>query len=265
MLKFAANISTMFNELEYLQRYGAAAKAGFKMIECQFPYDYPATVQQELLAEHQLQLLMLNTPAGDVNNNDLGMAALPGRENEFKQSIHKALEYARVLHCDKIHVMAGIPGPESSLQQQEAVYLDNIHYAAEQAAAQNCSILMEAINTFDVPGYFLNTPAQAVAYLQKLELPNVGLQFDVYHCQKMVGDLEYQLRKYFHFIDHLQISGLPNRNEPDHGEINYSYIFSLLTELGYDGWIGCEYTPRGGTVEGLGWLNNFRSCEKSEG
>lgn len=257
MLKFSANISTMFVELEYLERYPAAAKAGFKMIECQFPYDFAPSVHQELLEAHQIELLLLNTPPGDFNNGERGMASLPGRENEFKESMQQALEYASVLNCDKIHVMAGVSANESPLQQQEEVYLENIKYAAEEAAKYNRTILIEPINTFDTPGYFLNTPKQAITYLRAIDLPNVRLQFDVYHCQKMVGHLEYHLRKYFHAIDHLQISGLPDRNEPDQGEINYPYIFALLEKLGYQGWVGCEYTPRGDTFEGLGWLKNL--------
>lgn len=254
MLKFAANISTMFVEFDYLERYAAAAKAGFKMIECQFPYDYPPNVHQELLEAHQLELLLLNTPPGDFDNDELGMAALPGRENEFKESMQQALEYASVLNCDKLHVLAGVSDNESPFEQQEEVYLENLKYAAQEAAKQNRTILIEPINTFDIPGYFLNTPKQAIAFLEIIDLPNVRLQFDVYHCQKMVGHLEYHLRKYFHAIDHLQISGLPDRNEPDQGEINYPYIFALLEVLGYQGWVGCEYTPRGDTFEGLGWL-----------
>jgi hydroxypyruvate isomerase len=199
-------------------------------------------------------LLLLNTPPGDFDNNERGLAALPGREDEFKESMEQALEYASVLNCDKLHVMAGVSDNESPLEQREEVYLENIKYAAEKAAKQNRTVLIEPINTFDIPGYFLNTPKQAVALLETIDLPNVRLQFDVYHCQKMVGNLEYHIRKYFHAIDHLQISGLPDRNEPDQGEINYPYIFALLKELGYQGWIGCEYTPRGDTFEGLGWL-----------
>ena len=257
MLKFAANISTMFVELEYLDRYAAAAKAGFKMVECQFPYDFAPNVHQELLEAHQLELLLLNTPPGDFDNNERGLAALPGREDEFKESMEQALEYASVLNCGKLHVMAGVSDNESPVEQQEEVYLENIKYAAEKAAKQNRTVLIEPINTFDIPGYFLNTPKQAIAFLEIIDLPNVRLQFDVYHCQKMVGNLEYQIRKYFHAIDHLQISGLPDRNEPDQGEITYPYIFALLEELGYQGWIGCEYTPRGDTFEGLGWLKNL--------
>jgi len=255
MLKFAANISTMFQEFEYLERYAAAAKAGFKMIECQFPYDYAPNVHQALLNAHQLELLLLNASPGDFQKGERGLAALPGRENDFKESIQQALEYASVLNCYKLHVMAGVSDNASPLEHQQEVYLENIKYAAVEAAKQNCIILIEPINTFDVPGYFLNTPKQGVAFLEIIDLSNVRLQFDVCHCQKMVGHLEYHLRKYFHAIDHLQISGLPDRNEPDQGEINFPYIFSLLEELGYQGWIGCEYTPRGGTFEGLGWLD----------
>jgi hydroxypyruvate isomerase len=253
-LKFAANISTMFVEFEYLERYAAAAKAGFKMIECQFPYAFAPNIHQELLEAYQLELLLLNTPPGDFDDGERGMAALPGRENEFKESMLQALEYASVLNCNKLHVMAGVSDNESPLEQHEEVYLENINYAAEEAAKQNCTILIEPINTFDIPGYFLNTPKQAIAFLETIDLPNVRLQFDVYHCQKMVGHLEYHLRKYFHVIDHLQISGMPDRNEPDQGEINYPYIFALLEELSYQGWVGCEYTPRGDTFQGLGWL-----------
>lgn len=254
-LKFAANISTMFVEFEYLERYAAAAKAGFKMIECQFPYDYPPNVHRELLETHQLELLLLNSPPGDFENGERGFAALPGREHDFRESVQQALEYAAILNCPKLHVMAGVPGNNSPVERQVEVYLGNIRYAAEEAADQNLTILIEPINKFDIPGYFLQTPEQAITYLEAIDLPNIRLQFDIYHSQKMVGNLEYHLRKYFHAIDHIQVSGLPDRNEPDQGEINYPYIFTLLEELGYQGWLGCEYTPRGDTFEGLGWLD----------
>ncbi len=256
MLKFAANISTMFVEFGYLERYAAAAKAGFQMIECQFPYDFAPNVHQEYLEIHQQELLLINTPPGDFQKGERGLAALPGRENEFKESIGQALEYASVLNCNKIHVMAGISSKAIPLEKQEEVFIENIKYAAQGAISQNQTILLEPINTFDIPGYFLNTPKQTIAFLERIDLPNVRLQFDVYHCQKMVGHLEYHIRKYFDAIDHIQISALPNRNEPVQGEINYPYIFSLLEELNYQGWIGCEYTPKSGTFEGLGWLKN---------
>ena len=155
MLKFAANISTMFQEFEYLERYAAAAKAGFKMIECHFPYDYAPNVHQELLNAHQLELLLFNSSPGDFQKGERGLAALPGRENNFKESIQQALEYASVLNCDKLHVMAGVSDNASPLEHQQEVYLENIKYAAVEAAKQNCTILIEPINTFDIPGYFL--------------------------------------------------------------------------------------------------------------
>lgn len=254
MLKFAANISMMFVELEYLERYAAAAKAGFEMVECQFPYENPPKAHKEQLEAQRLELHLLNAPPGDFENGDRGLAAMPGRENEFKESIGLALEYASTLNCDNLHVMAGVTVGNSSFEKHEEVYIENIKYAAQIAGAQNCTIFIEPINTFDVPGYFLSTPEQAIALLEKIDKLNVGLQFDVYHTQKMVGNLEYYLRKYFESIGHIQIAGLPGRNEPDRGEINYTYIFTLLKELGYEGWIGCEYTPRGDTLEGLGWL-----------
>jgi hydroxypyruvate isomerase len=173
---------------------------------CHFPYDYAPNVHQELLNAHQLELLLFNSSPGDFQKGERGLAALPGRENNYKESIQQALEYASVLNCDKLHVMAGVSDNASPLEHQQEVYLENIKYAAVEAAKQNCIILIEPVNTFDVPGYFLNTPKQAVAILQIIDLPNVRLQFDVYHCQKMVGHLEYHLRKYFHAIDHLQIS-----------------------------------------------------------
>ncbi|MBF0276218.1 MAG: TIM barrel protein [SAR324 cluster bacterium] len=257
MLKFAANISTMFVEFDFLERYAAASKAGFRMIECQYPYEFPPDLHQEYLEVHQLELLLLNSPPGTFKGGKRGMACLPGREIEFRESIHHALHYASVLHCSKVHVIAGICSSEFPLEKQEEVFIENIQYAAKEAAKQNCLILIEPINNIDTPGYFLNTPLQAGTFLEKINEPNCRMQFDVYHCQKMVGQLEYHIRRYFPVIDHIQISALPNRSEPDQGEINFPYIFSLLEELDYQGWIGCEYTPRGDTFAGLGWLKNL--------
>ena len=257
MLKFAANITSLFKELEYLERFSAAANAGFKAIESGFPYQAEASRQKELLEANQLEMILINTPPGDPEKGDRGLASVPGREKEFQENIALALEYAALLNCGKIHVMAGVLQKESLAPQHEEVFLQNISFAGREAARQNCMLMIEPINTFDMPGYFMNTPEQAVSFLEKVDLPNVRLQFDVYHCQMMRGHLEYQIRTYFQSIEHIQISAVPHRTEPDQGEINYPHIFSLLEELEYPGWVGCEYNPRGDTLQGLSWLENL--------
>ncbi len=257
MLKFAANITTMFKEYPYLQRFSAAAGAGFKGIETQFPYEFEAEQQKELLQENQLRQILICAPAGDWEAGERGIAACPGRKNEFTESINTALEYANVLECENIHVLAGLCPQNESLGQYQECYIQNIKHAGMVAAEYKKNILIESINTYDMPGYFLNMPDHAVSILHQINLPNVRLQLDLYHCQLMAGNLTHHITNNFEQIEHLQISGVPNRHEPDEGEVNYGYIFSLLDKLNYHGWIGCEYNPKGTTEQGLGWLKDL--------
>jgi len=226
--RFAANLSFMFPELPFLDRFEAAAAAGFKGIEFLFPYDHPAAVIADLLDRNDLTNVLFNMPAGDWQAGERGVAALPGRESEFRASVELAISYARALKTPLLHVLAGILPIERQREEFRDVYLANLRYAAVQAAAYGITLLVEAINPTDIPGY-------------------------LYHLQMTQGNLAAALRRYCGIYAHVQVAGVPGRNEPDLGEVNYRYLFSLLDELGYQGWVGCEYRPRGATPEGLGW------------
>lgn len=258
MPKFAANISTMFQEHPFPERFHAAAAAGFSAVECTFAYEFPA---KELAAARQangLQHLLLNVPPGDLKKGERGFASLPGKKKEFQASFEQALEYAVALDCPNIHVMAGITQEEYSFEEHEATFIANLRQAAAQAEKLKKNLLIEAINTYDNPGYFFNKPAYGIALLEKIALPNVRLQFDFYHTQMMVGHLEYHFKQCLPYTAHVQISGMPRRQEPDDGEINYPYLLDLLDTLKYPGWVGLEYTPRGDTLQGLRWMARYK-------
>lgn len=258
MPRFAANLSMMFNEHEFLDRFEAAANAGFNGVEFLFPYDFKVTDIATRLKDHGLKQALFNMPPGDWEKGERGMAALPGREQEFSDGIKVALDYAEVLDSPCIHMMAGIihDGDRELVPkaQAEAVYVENLTRAAELAASAGRTIIIEPINNRDIPGYFINYQADGIRYLDQCGADNVGLQFDLYHCQIMEGDIAMHLRELLPRIRHMQIAGVPERHEPDLGEVNYPYLFNEMDRLGYDGWVGCEYRPAAGTVDGLGWL-----------
>jgi hydroxypyruvate isomerase len=252
--RFAANLTLMFNEVPFLQRFGAAARAGFGAVEFLFPYEHDADRLARELHTHRLQNVLFNMPPGDWAAGERGMASIPGREAEFRDGVAHALAYAKALGTLRLHAMAGLLPEGADVAHHRAVYVDNLRYACEQAAAHGMTVLIEPINTRDMPGYFLNTLADAHAIREAVCAPNLKVQMDCYHAQIMEGDIATKLRRYLPHIGHIQIAGVPERNEPDTGELNYPYLFRLLDELGYDGWLGCEYRPAAGTVEGLGWL-----------
>jgi hydroxypyruvate isomerase len=258
MPRFAANLTMMYTEHAFIDRFAAAAQDGFKGVEFLFPYDFPAEVLRQQLADNGLQQALFNAPPGDWAAGERGIASLPGREDEFRRSIDTALGYARVLGNTKLHVMAGLIRPEQDKARHRAVYLDNLAYAARVAAAQGVTVVIEPINTRDIPGFFLNRQDDAQAICAEVGADNLQVQFDLYHCQIMEGDLAVKLRRDMvrphGGIGHIQIAGVPERHEPDLGEINYPYLFALIDSLGYQGWMGCEYRPRAGTSAGLGWL-----------
>jgi 2-dehydrotetronate isomerase len=251
--RFAANLSFMFPELPFLDRFEAAAAAGFKGIEFLFPYDRPAAVIADLLDRNNLTNVLFNMPAGDWQAGERGVAALPGRESEFRASVELAISYARALKTPLLHVLAGILPIERQREEFRDVYLANLRYAAVQAAAYGITLLVEAINPTDIPGYLIGTQEQSLDICTAVQLENVRMQLDLYHLQMTQGNLAAALRRYRGIYAHVQVAGVPGRNEPDLGEVNYRYLFSLLDELGYQGWVGCEYRPRGATLEGLGW------------
>ncbi|KAL2090035.1 hypothetical protein ACEWY4_014723 [Coilia grayii] len=255
-LKFCANISWLFTELpEFTQRLQAAASAGFRAVEAAWLYDCDITKLVDAKTQAGLEVVLLNTPPGDMKAGDLGLGAVPGREQEFRKGLELAVQYAKALDCKRIHLMAGrVPvGADRSAvaMEMEATFVQNLKHAADVLSKEGMLGLIEPINTrITDPLYFLNSPHQAADILQKVSHSSVKLQMDVYHWQIMDGNLTQNIRKYFPLIGHVQIAQVPGRNEPDSaGELNFPYLFSLLEELGYQGYIGCEYKPLGTTIQ----------------
>jgi hydroxypyruvate isomerase len=256
MPRFAANLSMMFQEIpDFLDRFEAAAKAGFQGVEFLFPYDHPPAAIAERLETNRLTLALFNTVPGDWNAGERGLAALPGREHQFRDGVDKAIEYAKAAKCATIHAMAGL-WPEGRPKSDET-YVENLRWAADRAAPAGVTVIVEPINTRDIPGYFLNYTGQAVGIIDKVGRANLQLQLDLYHVQIMEGDLAPKIRALAGRYPHVQIAGTPGRHEPDVGEVNYPFLFDLFDEIGYRGWIGCEYRPKGGTLAGLGWAGKY--------
>jgi hydroxypyruvate isomerase len=257
MPKLAANLHFLFQELPFLDRFTAAAEAGFRGVECLFPYEAPAAAIAERLERHRLTLALFNLPPGDTAAGERGLGVLPGRERDFLASVERALGYALATNGRRIHALSGLWPAGRDKAEGEAVFVANLRRAADLVAPHGIELLLEPINPRDIPGYFLNTPTQAVAILDRVERANVRLQLDLYHCQIMEGDLAVHIRRLLPCIAHIQIAGVPERHEPDRGEVNYAYLLDLLDELGYDGWVGCEYRPANGTLAGLGWARRW--------
>ncbi|WP_369064478.1 2-oxo-tetronate isomerase, partial [Burkholderia gladioli] len=255
--RFAANLSMMYTEHPFLERFAAAARDGFRAVEYLFPYDFAADELKARLADAGLVQALFNAPPGDWAAGERGFASLPGREDEFRRAFDTALDYARVLGNDKLHVMAGLLPAGADRARHREVYLRNLAHAAEAARAAGILVVIEPINTRDMPGYFLNRQDDAQAICREVGAPNLRVQFDCYHCQIVEGDIAVKLKRDFAGIGHIQVAGVPERHEPDLGELNYPYLFELIDTLGYDGWIGCEYRPKAGTSEGLGWLRPY--------
>ena len=257
MPRFCANLSMMFNEVPFLDRFEAAAKAGFTGVEFLFPYEHPAAEIRTRLDAHGLTMVLFNAPPGDWAGGERGVASLPGRQGEFREGIGRALEYSGVLGNEMLHVMAGIPPAGLRPGVAGAVYAANLAWAAEQASRQGVTIVLEPINHRDMPGFFLNTTAQGAAMVEALGRERVGLQFDVYHCQVTEGDITKRMEALMPVISHMQIADVPARHEPGTGEIGWPYVFEAMDRLGYEGWVGCEYRPAGDTVQGLSWRAQF--------
>lgn len=259
MPRFAANLSMLYPQHEFLDRFAAAAADGFEAVEFLFPYDYSANELKQRLSDNGLVQALFNAPPGDWAAGERGIATLPGREDEFRSGFDRALEYAAVLGNTRVHVMAGLLAAESDRARHHGVYLQNLAYAADQAGKAGITVLLEPINTRDMPGFFLNRQDQAQAICKEVGATNLKVQFDCYHCQIVEGDLATTLRRDFDRIGHIQIAGVPDRHEPDQGEVNYPYLFELMDHLGYDGWVGCEYRPKGDTSTGLQWLRDWKA------
>jgi hydroxypyruvate isomerase len=257
MPKFAANLSFLFQEIEFLARFEAAARCGFKAVEYLFPYEYPPATVAQALSRHGLVQALFNMPPGDWAAGERGLAALPGREREFRDGVEQAILYAKATGCRTLHAMAGLWPEGRERAEGLSVYVENLRHAADRLAAEGLTLVIEPINTRDIPGYFLNTTSEAAAVLERVGRANLQIQLDLYHVQIMEGDLAQRMRALSGRYAHVQIAGNPGRHEPDIGEIHYPFLFDLFDELGYDGWIGCEYRPRAETTAGLGWAARY--------
>jgi len=260
MPRFAANLSMLYPEHDFLDRFAAAARDGFKAVEYLFPYAYDAATLAARLAEHDLQQVLFNAPPGDWDAGERGLACLPGREAEFREGVRRALDYARALSCPRVHVMAGLAPAGADRSALRRTYVENLAWAAEQASSKGVDVLIEPINTRDIPGFFLNRQDDAHAIVTEVGAPNLKVQMDLYHLQIVEGDVTMKLRQYLPTgrVGHLQIAGVPSRHEPDLGELNVDHLFRVIDELGFAGWIGCEYRPKDSTSAGLGWLERLR-------
>ena len=252
MPKFAANLTMMFNEVPFLERFAAAANAGFRGVEFLFPYEHSAEDIAARLQDNGLTQALFNLPPGDFSKGERGLAALPGREAEFEAALQTALSYAKTLNCQCLHAMAGL----TSAGAERSVYVANLKKAASATAPLGIDILIEPINTRDVPGYFLNHLSDARSIIDEVGASNLKLQLDLYHRQIVAGDLAKAIADYADITRHMQIANPPDRGEPDAGEINYASVFQMIDASGFDGWIGCEYQPRGDTVAGLAWAQH---------
>ncbi|MBV9783845.1 MAG: hydroxypyruvate isomerase family protein [Acidisphaera sp.] len=257
MPRFCANLSMMFNEVAFLDRFDQAARAGFRAVEYLFPYDFPAGDIKARLDACGLEQVLFNAPPGNWAGGERGLACLPGRTTEFRDSIRRALDYAAALGCRMVHVMAGIAPAGISPVTLGSLYAANLAWAGEQASAAGVRLVIEPINHRDMPGFFLNTMAQGAAVVEAIGVDRLGLQFDIYHCQVTEGDITKRMEALLPVIAHMQIADVPARNEPGTGEINWEYVFPRIDALGYHGWIGCEYRPAGDTVAGLAWRQRY--------
>jgi hydroxypyruvate isomerase len=258
MPRFAANLSMMFNEVPFLDRFALAAKAGFRGVEFLFPYEHPAAEIAARLKDNGLQQVLFNAPAGDFAKGERGMAAIPGKQAAFRESIKLALEYATTLACPRLHIMAGLKPEGVAHDTLTAVYGANLAYAAEECAKLSVKPIIEPINHRDIPGFFLNTTDQAAAIIAAVGPEKLGMQFDLYHCQITEGDVVKRVEKHLPLIAHMQVADTPGRHEPGTGEVNWPFVFKTIDALGFRGWIGCEYRPAGETLAGLSWFAPYK-------
>lgn len=253
MPRFAANLTMLFNEAPFLERFERAAQAGFKAVEFLFPYDYPVEALQELLTRNGLQLVLHNLPAGNWAAGERGIGCHPDRVDEFCAGIDQAIAYASALGVKQVNCLAGITPAGVSDADARRTLVENLKFAAPKLKAAGIRLLIEAINTFDIPGFFLNRTQQALDVITDVGSDNLFVQYDIYHMQRMEGELAKTIEKNLALIAHLQLADNPGRNEPGTGEINCGFLFAFLDRIGYPGWIGCEYKPATTTEAGLGW------------
>ncbi len=254
MPKFAANLTMLFNEHDFLDRFQAAADAGFKGVEYLFPYAYDKQQLAEQLQKHGLTQVLHNLPAGNWDGGERGIAVLPERVGEFQDGVGRAIEYATALGCKQVNCLAGKVPAGLDADTAHKTFVDNLQFAAGKLKDAGIRLLVEPINTYDIPGFYLNRTEQAAALLQDVGSDNLFIQYDIYHAQRQEGELANTIKKHLDRIAHIQLADNPGRNEPGTGEINYAWLFKYIDGTGYDGWIGCEYKPAGVTKDGLGWI-----------
>lgn len=254
MPRFAANLTMLFNELPFLDRFEAARDAGFKGVEYLFPYAFEKEALAERLQEYGLTQVLHNLPAGDWDKGERGIAVLPGREAEFREGVARAIEYAKALNCRQVNCLVGIAPAGVDAGTLRRTVVENLRYAATQLKQAGIRLLIEPINTYDIPGFYLNTTKQALDLIESVGADNLFVQYDVYHAQRTEGELAKTIEGNLTSIAHIQVADNPGRNEPGTGEINYPWLFKHLDRIGYDGWIGCEYKPAADTRAGLDWI-----------
>ncbi|MFN0041427.1 MAG: 2-oxo-tetronate isomerase [Burkholderiales bacterium] len=257
MPRLNANLSMMFNEVGFLERFGAAARAGFRGVEFLFPYEFPAAQIREQLDRHKLEMVLFNMPPGDFAAGDRGLACDPSKIGEFQEGVGKAVAYATALGCRQLHVMAGLKPRGINEQTMRETYLANLRFAGKELAKNGIRLLIEAINTRDIPGFYLNYSRDAIDILHYADVPNLYFQYDIYHMQIMEGDLAQTIARHLPKIGHMQLADTPGRHEPGTGEIHYPFLLNHIDKIGYQGWIGCEYRPAGKTEDGLGWAKPY--------
>ena len=258
MPRFAANLSMIFTEVPFLDRFERAAKAGFEAVEFLFPYAYSAAEIGKRLDANRLKLVLFNTPAGDWDAGERGLACIPARVDAFREGVAQAIEYARVLGVKQVHCMAGKSPAGIADDVLRKTYVDNLRHAAAALKREGINALIEPINAYDIPGYYLNRNAQAMSVIDEVGADNLLLQYDIYHAQRSEGELAATMQRLLPKIGHMQLADNPGRNEPGTGEINYPFLFEHIDRIGYKGWIGCEYKPATTTEAGLGWFERAR-------
>ena len=258
MPSFAANLTLLFNEFDFLDRFEAAAEAGFEAVEFLFPYAWPASEIAERLDRHELKLVLHNLPPGDWDAGERGIACLPDRVDEFRSGVARGIEYAKALYCPQLNCLAGIRPGHVTQEQARSTLVSNLRFAATEFQKSGLRLLLEPINTFDMPGFFLNRSDQAAAILDEVDAPNIFIQYDIYHAQRMEGELANTIARLLPRIGHMQMADTPGRHEPGTGEINFEYLFDFIDDIGYEGWIGCEYRPATTTTDGLAWYSAQR-------
>jgi hydroxypyruvate isomerase len=259
MPQFAANLTLLFNEVPFLERFEKASQAGFKAVEFLFPYAYAADEIKTLLDQYHLKLVLHNLPPGNFESNERGIACLPNRIDEFRLGVATGIQYAEILGVKQLNCLAGITPQGIDAQLLRQTLIANLQYAAKEFQAAGLKLLIEPINTFDIPNFYLSRTEQAIAILDEVAAPNAFLQFDIYHAQRMAGELAKTIELYLPRIAHMQLADNPGRNEPGTGEINYCFLFELIDRLQYSGWIGCEYKPLTSTQAGLDWMKHLKN------